>query len=170
MSVHINEWPGTPLSAEDFKEGRVLVVEYRANAKYAWDAGVAIGRYLRELKEGRLIARRCRRCGRVAIPPRMFCEECFRPTDDWVYVRDTGTVNTFSICYVRWDTARIKEPQIPAVIEIDGASKGMGIMHLLGGVQPEQVRVGMRVKAVWKPPHQRNGAITDILYFQPEGV
>lgn len=170
MSVHIKEWPGTALSAQDFKEGKVLVVEHRANAKYSWDAGVAIGRYLRELKEGRLIARRCRQCGRVMIPPRMFCEECFRPTDDWVHVQDTGTVNTFSICYVRWDTTRVKEPQIPAVIEIDGAAKGMGIMHLLGEVQPDQVKVGMRVRAVWKPPQERTGAITDILYFKPEGV
>jgi len=27
----------------------------------------------------------------------------------------------------------------------------------------------MRVKAVWKPPEQREGAITDIKYFKPIG-
>jgi uncharacterized OB-fold protein len=25
----------------------------------------------------------------------------------------------------------------------------------------------MRVQAVWKPPEEREGAITDILYFKP---
>ena len=53
------------------------------------------------------------------------------------------------------------------VIEIDGASKGMGIMHMLSDVDPEDIRVGMKVKAVWKDPKDRTGAITDILYFKP---
>ena len=43
----------------------------------------------------------------------------------------------------------------------------MGIMHKLGKVNPKQVRVGMRVRAVWKPAAQRTGSITDILYFEP---
>lgn len=46
---------------------------------------------------------------------------------------------------------RIKEPEIPAVIEIDGASPLRGIMHKLGEVAPEQVQIDMRVLAVWKP-------------------
>jgi len=56
---------------------------------------------------------------------------------------------------------------LPAVIEIDGASKGMGIMHLLGEVKPEDIKIGMKVKAVWKPESERTGSITDIEYFKP---
>lgn len=167
MTVNIKDWPGTGLSSQDFEAGRVLTVHHRLRAEYAWDAGVAISRYLRELKEGRLIARRCNGCGRTLLPPRMFCEECFVPTDEWVFVKDTGTVNTFSISYVRWDMLRLKEPQLPAVITVDGASPGMGILHLLGEVRPEDVRIGMRVQAVWKSPEEREGAITDIKYWKP---
>jgi uncharacterized OB-fold protein len=101
------------------------------------------------------------------IPPRMFCERCFGPTHAWVVVKDTGTVNTFSLSYVSWDVRRLKKPEIPAVIEIDGASKGMGILHVLGNVKPKAVRIGMRVRAVWKPAKQRTGSITDIAYFEP---
>jgi len=53
------------------------------------------------------------------------------------------------------------------VIEIDGASKDMGIMHMLGEVEPDDIKIGMKVKAVWKPAAERTGAITDILYFKP---
>ena len=60
------------------------------------------------------------------IPPRMFCERCFRPTDEWVYVKDIGRVNTFSLCYVSWDARRLKTPEIPAVIEIDSVFPRMG--------------------------------------------
>ena len=161
------EYPGTPLSDDDVSQGKVLMVKIDPNARYAWDAGIAIGRFLAELKKGRIVGRRCHRCRRTMVPPRMFCEECFRPTDEWVYLEDSGRVNTYSVSYLRWDASRLEEPTIPAVIEIDGASKGMGIMHLLGGVKPEDVQMGMRVKAVWKPARQREGSILDIRYFRP---
>jgi hypothetical protein len=93
---------------------------------------------------------------------------------EYIPVKDTGTVNTFSLCYVTWDVQRIKEPEMPAVIMLDGASKigpasviMGGIMHKLGEVDPDAVKIGMRVKAVWKEPAEREGAITDILYFKP---
>jgi hypothetical protein len=62
---------------------------------------------------------------------------------------------------------RIKEPEIPAVINLDGASPLHGIMHKLGEVDPKEVNIGMRVKAVWKPASKRQGSINDILYFKP---
>jgi hypothetical protein len=172
MELEKFELGGTYYREEDLKEGRLLSLPWKPNLKYAWDNGVAIGRYLAELKEGRIIARKCHKCRRIMLPPRMFCELCWRPTDEWVYVKDTGTVNTFSICYINWDASRLPKgarPHIPAVIEIDGASPGMGILHKLGEVEPEEVRIGMRVKAVWKDPAEREGSITDILYFKPEG-
>lgn len=161
---------GTGLSEQDIAEGKVFFEEDALNCRYAWDTGMAIGRYLRELKNGKIIAKKCNKCQRIMLPPRMFCELCFRPSDDWVYVQDTGVVNTFSICYVNWDASRIEpgqRPYLPAVIEIDGASKGMGIMHVLGEVEPKDVKIGMRVKAVWKPESERTGSITDIMYFRP---
>lgn len=167
MTAKIKEFPGVYLRESDFRENKILFTEWSPNAQYAWDAGVAIGRYLAELKEGRLIGVRCDQCRRTVIPPRNFCEWCFRPMDEWVYLEDHGVVNTYSVTYVRWDMVRVKEPIIPAVIEIAGASKGMGIMHLLGEVKPDDVSIGMRVKAVWKPPDERSGAITDIQYFKP---
>lgn len=167
MSGKPDQVRGTPLESADFEKGRVFTTSYAPKIRYAWDTGVAIGRYLDELKRGRLVARWCHRCRRTMIPPRMFCERCVRPTDDWVYVQDTGTVNTFSLSYVSWDVRRLKRPEMPAVIEIDGASPGMGIMHVLGNVDPKAVRVGLRVRAVWKPARQRTGSITDIRFFEP---
>ena len=60
-----------------------------------------------------------------------------------------------------------EKPELPAVIEIDGASPGMGIMHRLGEVDPKKIRIGMKVKAVWKPAAEREGSITDIKYWKP---
>ncbi len=167
MTAKIKHFPGTSLSEADFAQGKVLHNFDEMHADFAWDTGAGIGAYLAGLKRGVLTGAYCPTCRKTIIPPRSVCEWCYRPIDQLVPLRDTGTVNTFSLCYVTWDVQRISEPEIPAVIEIDGASPLHGILHKLGEVDPQQVHIGMRVKAVWKPENERQGAITDILYFKP---
>ena len=160
------ETPGTGLKEEDFESSKVLTVTYQPRAKYAWATGIAIGRFLSSLKAGEIVGTKCDHCGRIGVPPRIFCESCFTRSESWIKLPDTGTVNTFSISYIATDTTRLKTPTIPAVIEIDSA-KGAGFLHILGEVKPEEVKIGMRVKAVWVDPQQRKGSITDIKYFKP---
>jgi uncharacterized OB-fold protein len=167
MTAKIKEFPGVSLSEQDFSEGKILFNFDRLDGQFAWDTGVAIGAYLASLKKGIIMGSLCNTCRKIVVPPRTVCEQCFHPMNEFVPLKDTGVVNTFSLCYVTWDVQRIKEPEIPAVIDIDGASPLHGIMHMLGDVDPQQVKIGMRVKAVWKPAEERQGAITDILYFKP---
>lgn len=167
MSSKIKSYPGTEIVVSDLAAEKYLLTAYETELRYSWTSGVAISRYLRGLKDGQLWARRCNKCGRTLIPPRMYCEECFRPTDEWVRVQETGTVNTFSISYVNADASRRTQPVLVAVIEIDGASPGMGILHVLGEVAPGDIQVGLKVRALWKPKDERTGAITDIRYFRP---
>jgi uncharacterized OB-fold protein len=97
----------------------------------------------------------------------MFCEHCYGPTDEWVKLEDTGKVETFSISYLDADARRIKEPILVGVISIDGASPLHGFMHYFDEMKPEELHIGMKVQAVWKPEKERVGAITDIKYFKP---
>jgi len=166
VSELIKQWPGVVLREADIREKKVLWTEWHPKFEYAYDCGIGYGRYFAELKKGRIVGTKCKRCDRILLPARYFCEWCWRPTDEWVYLEDTGTVNTFSICYTDWLARRIKEPELPAMIEIDG-SGGVAIMGKLGEVEPKKIRIGMRVKAVWKPEGERIGAITDIKYWEP---
>jgi uncharacterized OB-fold protein len=164
---------GHPLSDAAFRS-QVATTPWTPTLAYAWDAGEAISRFLDGLRLGKILGVRCRQCGRTVTPPRAFCELDFKPMDEWVELGTTGTVNTFSICYVTWDMKTLRRPQIPAVIEIDGTSPRVGFLHLVGGVPGRtvdeirrRVRIGMPVRAVWKSPARREGAITDILHFEP---
>ncbi len=167
MTAKFDEFRGTPLGEEDFARHNVLFNHDELKGDFAWDTGIAIGNYLAGLKEGVILGARCTTCHKIVVPPRLVCEWCYRPMEEVIPLQDTGMVNTFSLCYVTWDMRRVKEPEISAVIEIDGASPLHGIMHLLGEVDPQKVHIGMRVKAVWRPVDERIGAITDILYFKP---
>lgn len=167
MSSKITSYPGREITAEELKRGKYLEIVQKFEPRYSWAAGVAISRFLDELKNGRVIGRKCSKCARTLVPPRMYCEQCFRPTDEWIYVKDTGTINTYSISHVAADASRLKTPVLVALVELDGASRGMGILHKLGEVEQSKVKVGLKVRAVWKPAGEREGAITDIQYFKP---
>jgi acetyl-CoA C-acetyltransferase len=155
---------GHPLSDDAFRSA-VGAVEHAVDARYSWDAGAAISRFLDGLQGGAIFGRSCRQCERILVPPRMFCERCFRSTDAWVQVESTGVVQTFSICHVRWDMEPLEVPELPAVIAIDGSDGGF--LHMLGEVEPDDVRIEMAVEAVWKPVSERVGSILDIAYFRP---
>ena len=157
---------GVPLKEDDIEKQKVLTVTHHPNTKYAWATGVAVGEFLKGLKAGVITGSKCDECGRIVVPPRLFCEWCFRRTENWVKLPDTGSVNTFSVSYITADTTRVKEPLIPAVIEIDGTS-GAGFLHFIGGVKPDQLKIGMRVKASWVDASKRQGSITDIKHFAP---
>ena len=167
MTSRVKKWPGTPIDSEDLLEGRVTTVRFRPEAKYAWSAGEAMSRFLEELQRGRFVARTCVGCRRVLFPPRMFCERCFRPTDAWTTIRDTGTIETFSVSYLDRDARRIRDPILVGVVSLDGASPGMGMMHYFGEMTPQQIHIGMRVQAAWRPPEERRGSVLDVAYFRP---
>ncbi len=161
-------YSGIGISPQDVANSRYLTVPYSANLRYRWSTGAAVGRFLAELKNGKIVGRKCDKCKRVLVPPRMFCERDFIQTSKWVYVQDAGIVDTYSISYIAADASRLEKPLIVAVIRLDGTGEA-GILHILGGIEPKDVMIGMRVKAVWKPKRRRVGAITDIRYFAPAG-
>ncbi len=135
--------------------------------EYIYTFGRAGERYFRTLKDkGVFVGARCERCEITYVPPRTYCERCFeRLEDNFVEVPSTGTVHTFTVLYKNLDGSEKDQPAVMAMIRLDGTDGG--VVHYLGEVEPEQVEIGMAVKAVLKPKKDRKGGITDIKYFKP---
>jgi uncharacterized OB-fold protein len=159
--------PGTHVSNKDIINNNITYTWWEPEVQYSWSLGPAYSRFLQELKKGRIIGRTCNKCNRVIVPPRMFCEYCYKPTDEWIYLKDTGTIETYSISYLDPNAQRIKDPILIGVISIDGASPKHGFMHYFNEMKSEEIYIGMKVKAKWKPEKERTGSITDIEYFKP---
>jgi hypothetical protein len=137
---------------------------------YRWDDGFALTTYLDGFRNGKIRSSYCPGCDRMLIPSRTFCELCnLRSVDRYFDMPDTGVVETYTISHVDWSSAPLPDGEVNifAVVAIDGAGAHMGIVHLLGEVEPGDVEIGMRVKAVWKPEEEREGSVTDLRYFRP---
>ncbi len=122
--------------------------------------------YLLALAEGRLIGQRCPACGKVYLPPRGACPVDGVPTRDEVALPDTGIVTTFCIVNVPFHGQRFPSPYVAASVLIDGAD--IAFQHLILGCAPDDVRMGMRVKAIWKPREEWDVG-HNIDHFEPTG-
>lgn len=123
--------------------------------------------FLRGLAEGRLLGQRCPVCGKVYIPPRAACPTDGVPTTEEVELPDTGTVTTFCVVNVPYPGQRVATPYVAAAVLLDGAD--IAFQHLILGCEPGEVRMGMRVAAVWKPRDQWGTTAENIDHFRPTG-
>ncbi|MFC4001019.1 Zn-ribbon domain-containing OB-fold protein [Prauserella oleivorans] len=134
---------------------------------YEHSASPEESRYLRGLAEGRLLGQRCPACGKVYIPPRGACPTDGVPTTDEVELPDTGIVTTFCIVNVPFLGQRITPPYVAAYILLDGAD--IAFLHLVLGCAASEVRMGMRVRAAWRPREEWSTTLENIAHFEPTG-
>ena len=132
-------------------------------ADYIYTSGVAGERFFRELKDhGRLLGGHCRNCDTRWVPPKLFCESCFREIDDWVELPAEGRVVATCVVRVDPDGAPLREPEVWALIGFKGFEGGF-VHRLL--VPPDRAKAGTAVRAVLRPARSRTGEITDIQGF-----
>ena len=134
---------------------------------YLYAASPEESLFYSSLTEGKLVGQRCPTCEKVYIPPRSACPADGTPTAEEVPLPDTGTVTTFCIVNVPFLGQRITPPYVSAYILLDGAD--IAFLHLILDIPAEEVRMGMRVKAVWKPQDEWGTTIENISHFAPTG-
>jgi uncharacterized OB-fold protein len=132
---------------------------------YNFTAGEATSRYLSALKEGRIVGQRCPECNNVYVPPRGSCAACGVPTSEEVEVSDKATVESFTIVWIPIPNNPIKPPYVIANLVADGAN--ISFIHLMSECVNEEVHIGQRVQAVWKPQDEWTYAMDNIQYFKP---
>jgi uncharacterized OB-fold protein len=132
---------------------------------YDYVTGRAQSRFLRGIAEGRILGQRCVECRRVYVPSRGACPRCAVRTEEEVQVADKGTVTTFCIVRVPSENLAFNPPYVCAAVLLDGAD--IPFNHVMQECALEDVRMGMRVQAVWVPKEQLGPSMTSIRYFKP---
>jgi uncharacterized protein len=145
----------------------VTIMTAPVRLHYEHTASPEESRFLRGLADGRLLAQRCPVCGKVYIPPRGACPTDGVPTTDEVELPDRGIVTTFCVVNVDYPGQRVSAPYVAAAVLLDGAD--IPFQHLILGCDPDDVRMGMRVRAEWKPREEWGTTLENIDHFRPTG-
>jgi uncharacterized OB-fold protein len=123
--------------------------------------------FLRGLEEGKLLGARTGNDGKVYFPPKEADPATGLELDNFLELPDKGTVTTFAIINIPFPGQRIKPPYVAAYVLLDGAD--IPFLHLVTEIDPADVRMGMRVQAVWKPREEWGLGIDNINHFRPTG-
>jgi uncharacterized OB-fold protein len=115
---------------------------------------------------GELHVIRCDACGQTWFPSQHRCPNCGATTWQWVPVKTTGILYTFTVVHQAGTEGRppgfeAPYPYVVGVIEIDGG-EGARIAGNIVGLEPDRVRIGMRVRAVF------SSAAAELPDFVPE--
>lgn len=145
----------------------IRVVGMPVRLEFTLTAGRLYSRYLRALAQKRIVGARCDKCQRVYVPPRGSCPTCGVPTTDEVTVADKGTVTTFCVVNIPFGNMPFDPPYVAAAVILDGAD--IPIFHLIRGISADEVRMGLRVRAVWVQDQELRPTVESIRWFEPSG-
>lgn len=123
--------------------------------QYEYTAGVAGEKFLRGLKEGKILAGYCPDCREKSLPARIYCVKCYREITEYVKVGPAGRVKAIT----RSGKGRKETTTLVFVTFKDVRG---GIIHRLIG----KGRAGTEVVPRFKPRSERTGSILDIQGFE----
>lgn len=113
--------------------------------------------------EGRLVLPRCDECGLVVWYPRSICPDCGSGSLTWTELSGRGTVYSRTIqrrAHGRWAE---HAPYVIAYVELE---EGPRVLADVDADDPESVRIGDPVEAVFDPTGDDPGAPA-LLRFRP---
>ena len=145
----------------------VTMVTTPVRLRYEHTASPGETAYLHGLAAGRILGQRCPACGKVYVPSRGVCPTDGVATAEQVELAHTGTVTTFCVVNVPFRGQRVTPPYVAAAVLLDGAD--IPFQHLILGCDPSEVRMGMRVRAAWKPRAEWGTTMENIDHFRPTG-
>jgi uncharacterized OB-fold protein len=119
------------------------------------------GPYWERAREGRLAVQHCAACDRIWHPPLPACPHCLSADPGWREVSGDGVVYSYTI--VVHPTHAAFADQVPYVVAIVELAEGPRLVTGITGCPPGEVRVGMAVRACFRPV---SDDIT-LPYFEP---
>ena len=101
------------------------------------------GAYFTAAAAGKLLIKKCRACGEPHFYPRALCPHCFSSETEWIEASGRGTIYSFSVSR--------KVGPTPFAIAFVTLAEGVSMMTNIVDVEPAKVKVGQKVKVVFKP-------------------
>jgi len=98
------------------------------------------------LKDGRLMASRCKKCGETSFPPRADCSACLSGEFEYTEVSGKATLHTFT----RIDAAPTGfDDEVPYTVGVVDLEEGGRALAWIGDtISEEEIRIGMKIQIV----------------------
>jgi hypothetical protein len=99
-----------------------------------------IEQFYKFIAEGKLMAGKCSKCGKIHLPPRPLCDNCYSQTFTWVTVPAKGKLLTYTVIHIAPQQFQDIAPYAIGIIQLENGAKLPGMIN---DVPHDQLQVGM---------------------------
>jgi uncharacterized OB-fold protein len=97
------------------------------------------------LKQGKVYATKCTKCGKLYFPPTADCPDCLSSDVNWIELSSEAEIETFTHVVVRPTSFQQYKPYTVAIGKL---KEGVKVLAWLTGFKLSEIKVGMKVKLV----------------------
>ena len=101
-----------------------------------------IEQFYKFIAEGKLMAGKCSKCGKIHLPPRPLCDNCYSQTFTWVTVPAKGKLLTYTVIHIAPQQFQDIAPYAIGIIQLENGAKLPGMIN---DVPHDQLQVGMEL-------------------------
>ena len=107
---------------------------------------------------GELRIQHCTTCGKHQHYPRFLCSHCGESTLEWITASGLATIYSFTV--VRQNGVPPFSERVPFVVAVvDLDEEGARMVAALPKLAPEDARIGMRVRAEFRPANEESAYV-----------
>jgi uncharacterized protein len=99
-----------------------------------------IEQFYKFLQQCKLMAGKCLKCGKIHLPPRPLCDNCYSTEFQWVEISGKGKLLTYSIIHVAPPQFQSLTPYTVGILELES---GLKIPGMIQNLTQEQLKIGM---------------------------
>jgi uncharacterized OB-fold protein len=89
----------------------------------------SIEEFYKSIAAGRLVAGRCKKCGKLLVPPRPLCPSCYSTTFEEVQLKGKGKLASYTIIHIAPPQFQAMAPYIIGIVELEEGPKLPGIIR-----------------------------------------
>jgi len=99
-----------------------------------------IEQFYKFLSECKLMGGKCQKCGKLHLPPRPLCDNCFSQDFSWTEVSGKGKLLTYTIIHVAPPQFQALAPYTVGIVQLEN---GLKLPGMISGVAENELKVGM---------------------------
>lgn len=103
-------------------------------------APFTIEQFYKNMLQGKFTSGKCKKCGKIHLPPRPLCDNCFSTDFEWVELPKNGKLLTYTIIHVAPPQFQEMTPYAVGIIQLEN---GLKIPGMIKGVALEKIKIGM---------------------------
>ena len=99
-----------------------------------------IEQFYKFLSQNKLMAGKCLKCGKLHLPPRPICDNCYGQDFEWVEVSGKGKLLTYTTIYIAPAQFQALTPYTIGIVELEN---GLKLPGMISNVSEAQLKISM---------------------------